>query len=399
MQSGTEQSELTDRIAGPGQGVLIILAGFLPILAIVALAPVVPRMIEHFAAVPGAHTLIPLAVTAPGLMIALLAPAMGWLADRYGRRRLLLVSTIGYGFVGIAPFFLDDLVSIFAARLALGVCEAAILTVSSTLVGDYFGDKQRRFWLMLQSALGPLLGVSVLIAAGQLASIDWRMSFLIYAISFPIFLAMLVLIYEPKRASVAQTGAEVGQFPTRHMVITGAITLFCSSLYYVYIVQVGLAYTAVGIASPDEIGGKIGIANIGIFFGGLLFRPLSEKLSSGAQVATFLLFIAVGMIGIGFARNGNVMVILSVVQQLGAGMMIPALMYWAISGLPLSHRGRGVGIWSSCFFIGQFTSPLLVTATGFIAGSILNVFALLGVLALVGAALAKLFAGKLQQTN
>jgi len=397
--SGIARDSTAVRTAGPSQGVLIILAGFLPILAIVALAPVVPKMIEHFASVPGATTLIPLAVTAPGLMIALLAPAMGWLADRHGRRRLLLIATLFYGFVGIAPFFLDNLIGIFAARLGLGVCEAAIMTVANALVGDYFGERQRRFWLMLQSALGPILGVSVLIGAGHLATLDWRMPFLIYAISFPIFLAMLVFIFEPQQAVARDMGEIADTFPTRHMIITCAVTLFCSSLYYVYIVQVGLAYTAIGVTSPDQIGSKIGLANIGIFFGGLLFRPLSEKLGSAAQVAIFLVLMAIGMIGIGLAKTGDAMMMLSIVQQLGAGMMIPVLLLWVISGLPLSHRGRGMGIWSSCFFIGQFTSPLLVTASGAAVGSILNVFALLGAIALIGAALARLFVNRLQQKN
>ncbi|MEE3625364.1 MFS transporter [Nitrospirillum sp. BR 11752] len=137
------------RQAGVGQGVLVVLAGFLPILAIVALSPAVPKIMERFGAVPGVGTLVPLLVTAPGLMIALTSPLMGWVVDRYGRRRLLLWATAVYGFLGIAPYFLDDLKLIIASRLALGMAEAGILTVTNTLIGDYFAHDQRRTWLTI----------------------------------------------------------------------------------------------------------------------------------------------------------------------------------------------------------------------------------------------------------
>src|SRR5438094_701209 len=90
----------TARRAGPAQGVVVVAAAFLPILAIVALSPAVPTLMQRFADVPGATTLVPLIVTAPGLMIALFAPLMGWIADRYGRRKLLLIATSLYGVFG-----------------------------------------------------------------------------------------------------------------------------------------------------------------------------------------------------------------------------------------------------------------------------------------------------------
>jgi MFS family permease len=50
-----------------------------------------------------------------------------------------------------------------------------------------------------------------------------------------------------------------------------------------------------------------------------------------------------------------------VIQQTGAGMTIPTLIAWAQTKLPFEHRGRGMGVWTACFFFGQFASPLLVS--------------------------------------
>lgn len=380
------------RAAGPGQGVVVVLAGFLPILAIVALSPVVPRMVEHFASVPDATTLVPLAVTAPGLMIALFSPFMGWLADRYGRRQLLLVSTFIYGIVGIAPFYLSDLTAIFASRLALGLCEAAILTVTNTLIGDYFSHDQRRTWLMFQAAVGPVFGVSVLTFSGYLAAISWHVPFLIYAVALLIFVAMLAFIYEPDVIHADDACDRTEVFPVRHVVLTGMVTLVSASLYYVYIVQVGLAFGAIGVTSPETVGMLIGVANIGVFLGGLLFKPISAKLPSSWQIAIFLSLMGTGMVGIGLARSEQAMTLAACLQQLGAGILIPALVLWAMNGLPAQHRGRGMGIWSACFFLGQFTSPLLVTGFGAFTTGIGGAFLTLGLAALLGALAARVFA-------
>jgi MFS family permease len=372
--------------AGIGQGILVVLAGFLPILAIVALAPAVPRIMAEFGAVPGAATLVPLLVTAPGLMIALTSPLMGWVIDRYGRRRLLLAATLGYGIVGIAPYFLHDLTLIIASRLALGIAEAGILTVTNTLIGDYFAHNQRRTWLTMQGLVGPIFGTSVVALSGFITTVSWNASFLIYAVAFPVFLAMLVYIYEPAIATRDEVrGEEAQQFPWGSVLLTGGVTLFSATLYYVYIVQVGLAFTEVGVSSPQTIGLLISLASVGVFLGAALFQWLSGRFTGPQMIFIYLLLLGGGLVGIGSAVDQNMMTVFAFVQQLGAGIAIPALVLWAVSKLPAQHRGRGMGIWSGCFFMGQFTSPLFVTAARDVAGDMQGAFTVLGAFALLGA--------------
>ncbi len=79
------------------------------------------------------------------------------MVDKFGRRRLLIASTFSYGFIGVIPFFLEDLELIYASRLLLGVSEAAILTTVNTLIADYWDEGGRRRWLTLQGLVGPAL--------------------------------------------------------------------------------------------------------------------------------------------------------------------------------------------------------------------------------------------------
>lgn len=369
----------SQRRAGLPQGIVVVIASFLPILAIVALAPAVPRMMEHFAGVPGAGLWVPLAVTAPGLMVALLSPAMGWLVDRYGRSRLLVVATAIYGLVGIAPIFIDGLPALFASRLLLGVCEAAILTVTNTLVGDYFDEDRRRFWLTVQSAAQPFFGVSLLVLSGTLSGMGWNIPFLVYACAIPIAAAMAFLLFEPAKRAQALSDAAVAPFPVRHVLITSGVTLLASSIYYVYIVQVGLLFPGVGVTSPDTIGMLIGLANVGVFFGGLLFKPASARLGTGPQVGIFFALLGLGLLGIGASHSATQMTAFCTIQQLGAGLCIPTLLLWTMRGLNDENRGRGMGIWSCAFFVGQFVSPALVSLVTLFSHALPRTFIVIGV--------------------
>ena len=67
------------------------------------------------------------------------------------------------------------------------------------------------------------------------------------------------------------------------------------------------------------------------------------------------------------------------IQQLGCGTMIPVLIAWGLNSLPPEFRGRGMGFWSSAFFLGQFISPFIVTAVKNLSGSLLNAFVVFGI--------------------
>jgi MFS family permease len=221
--------------------------------------PAVPAIIDHFIKTdPQAMTKVPAMVSAPGLTIAIIALFMGLLVDRFGRRRLLLISTASYGLVGMAPFFLENLDAVYASRLALGVTEAAILTTLNTLIGDYWDEKGRRNWLTLQGLAGPFLGSFSILLSGYLTAIQWNSIFLIYALGFPVFLAALAFLYEPASDTTVRRMLGIGQstqdFPWKSVALFGGVTLVGSALYYVFIINGGLVWREIGYSDRPPSG-------------------------------------------------------------------------------------------------------------------------------------------------
>lgn len=369
------------------QGVTLVLAGFLPILAIVSMFPVVASMIQHFSDDPDAAAKVPLMVTAPGLTIALLAPFAGFAVDRFGRRRLLLACTLAYGFLGTAPFFLDNLNFIFASRLLLGVCEAGILTIVNTLIGDYWDTEGRRNWLFIQGVFGPFFASTVILATGAAASIQWNAGFLIYLVAFPIFFAMLAYLFEPKRPDAAPALASVEDrairsgFPLTAGVMVAIVTLLSSALYYVFAVNGSIAFAEIGVKDPAVVSQLAFIPSLFVMLGALIFRLLASR-SNAVQLSAFLIILGGGLGSIGLATNVSQMTLALVLQQTGVGMAIPTLIAWAQTKFPFEHRGRGMGLWTSAFFFGQFVSPWLVHKLAGAAGTMQGGFLASGLAAI-----------------
>lgn len=373
------------------QGAIVVIAAFLPIIAIVAMGPAVPTMIQHFADDPNARRDVPAMIGAPGLAMAFLAPFAGMLIDRFGRRRLLLISTLFYGVFGAAPLMLDSLDQIYVSRLLLGVSEAGILTAVNTLIGDYWDDRERKNWLFLQGILGPFIAAIFSLIVGYASHLQWNGVFFVYLVAFPIWAAMFVWLFEPDRAidkAHPDTAAEPAtRFPLGSVALVASVTFFASMLYYVFIINGALAFAEVGVTEPERYGRLIFIPSLFILLGAAVFRVLANK-DNRLQIGAFLLLMGVGLTGIGLAQSVTGIVAALILQQTAAGMTVPTLIAWTQSKFGFEHRGRAMGIWTGAFFLGQSQSPRLVHMIDDATGSMQGAFLIAGFVGLAAAVVA-----------
>lgn len=373
----------TPRRAGLAQGLVIILIGILPMMAIVTLMPIVPALVKAFPHVGGIQTLAPLVLSAPGLCVALFSPFAGALTDRIGRRRLLIIFTTLYGLGGVLPFFITSFEALMAGRLLLGVGEAFILTIGNTLLGDYFEKEARAKWPMWQSFVGPALGALLVAGSGRLSMVSWNLPFLIYAVALGIAAFAVFAVYEPERrteAAAHEPGtATVMAFPSGLMMRLAATTFVLSAIYFVYTLQFSLALDQMGIKKGSELGLYTAMASVGVPVGSILFKFMANR-SASLQFTVLFVLLGIGLTGIGLALGLQATMAFAFVQQLAAGMTIPVLIGWSLRELPERFRGRGMGWWCSAFFLGQFVSPFFVTGMRGATGGLLNAFVAFGAL-------------------
>jgi len=397
IASSTDDPSKAVRQAGIAQGIVLIFLSCLPTMAIVSLVPNLPQFLERFRSVPRYEILVPMIITLPSLCIAVFSPLAGAIADRFGRRPLLLASTVAYALVGVLPVLLENLYAVLATRFLIGIAEAAILTCQNALMGDYFVGEQRQRWLGLLSIIGPIAAAGLVLAGAFLGSLSWHGPFLLYFIGLPMALWSSFAVFEPQRRAIAIHAPLRTPFPWGRARTVALVTIGVAILYYVQAVQLGRMFSEHGISSTGLIGVYVAIASMGVLCGGLAFTAMA-KFTDNTRFVIVFLALAVGYGGIGIASNAHATLLFAWIAQFGNGLAIPTLIGWALQKFAFEHRGRGMGIWGGCFFAGTFVSPLAMTALGAFVGSFLHTVGAVGALCFALAAVIWL-AGRLARNG
>jgi MFS family permease len=370
-----------DRRAGPLQLVLLLAGSCMPVLGAVLIAPVLPQLAAAFAGVAGVDVLVPVVLTVPALVVGLTAPFAGLLADAIDRKRVLIIAMVAYSVVGTAPLYLDSLPSIIASRVLVGVCEAAIMTCCTTLIGDYWTGERRSRNLGLQALVTAIAATVFLGLGGALGAAGWRTPFWLYLAAAVIAVPMISALWRPARPA-RTAGRRLEPVPWRQLAVPCLVTLFGGVVFYALIVELSFVLTGVGVTSTAAIGGLSALMSLATALGAGLFARVANR---GPGV---LLPIAFGLSGTGFllifaTATVPVIALGSVLTGFGTGLLLPTLVTWAVDRLSFAQRGRGTGLWTGTLFIGQFLAPLVIAAVGAAAGGLQPALGVLGVASLI----------------
>jgi MFS family permease len=134
------------------------------------------------------------------VVYTLLAPVFGALGDRRSRPRLIALGVACWSFATALSGFAVNFLTLFAARAAVGVGEAAYVTIAPSLLSDYFPVRQRGrvmaiFFCAIPvgSALGYVVGGLVDKHYG------WRAAFFVAGVPGLLLAALCLMLRDPPR--------------------------------------------------------------------------------------------------------------------------------------------------------------------------------------------------------
>ncbi|WP_327712774.1 MFS transporter [Streptomyces sp. NBC_00464] len=342
---------------------LLMAGSCLPVLGAVLLAPVLPRMQEHFEGVAGSEALVPLVLTVPALSLALLAPFAGVVVDRLGRKRLLIVATVLYALLGTVPLWVDSLYGILASRVLVGVAEAAIMTACTTLIGDYYTGRVRDRYLALQTMCASASATVFFVLGGALGGAGWQAPFWMYGIGLLLAPAMARVLPAPLASSAMEiepnaSTADKRPFPIRRMAGLCLLTAFGAVIFYTVPVEMSFLLDGLGVDSTGGIGAVTAVASAATVLGSVLFTRLTGR--PRHHLPFVLLLCATGFLLMAMSDSLPLLIVGAVVNCVGTGLLLPSLLTLAMSRLDFADRGRGTGLWTSAFFLGEFACPLIL---------------------------------------
>ncbi len=339
----------------------LLLASALTILANAIVAPALPQITQAFSDIHQAELLTKLMLTLPALLIALAAPLAGKLMDKIGRIKVMIVSLIIYLLAGTSGFWLGSLYSILIGRVVFGLGVAGIMTVATTLIGDYFSGAKREQFMGLQGAFIALGGFVFITAAGVLTDINWRLTFLVYGFSAVVLVLVPISLYEPdvKNESKLLTDEDTQKVPK--IVWLAIVTAFLITIsFYVIPVQIPYFLQQFEGITGNKIGLALGALTLAQALASFLYKTVKQHFNFISIFTIGFIPMAIGFAIIGFSAAYWQVVLGILFCGLGVGLMMPNANLWVINIVPIQYRGKYVGGITTATFLGMFLSPIVI---------------------------------------
>jgi len=332
----------------------LLLVATLGVMSGITIVSSLPLISQTFFYIPHIEFLSKLMLTIPSIVIALFAPFIGVIVDKFGRLKPLYLGILLFVLGGSSGFYLENFYAILLGRAVLGVAVALIMTASTALIGDYFEEEARHKFMSKQGLAVALGGIVFINAGGVLAQMHWSYPFAIYLIPLLFLPFLLLSLHEPKVCkSCDESVLETSLFP---IYFTG---FFVMLLFYMLPTQ--LPYLIV-----NTLGGKAQtiafVIATALVFNALIamqYAKIKAKLSYMQIYAlTFSLF-SVGLFFVSQATAIYQLFYATAFLGMAFGLLLVNTNAWFLSSVVASKRGKASGLLTSSFFIGQFSSPLL----------------------------------------
>ncbi len=341
--------------------VTLLLASALTILANAIIAPALPQISNAFSQFPNAEILTKLMLTLPALIIAVTAPIAGRLMDRIGRIKVLIGSLIIYLLAGTSGYWLGSLYAILVGRVIFGFGVAGVMTVATTLIGDYFSGAKREQFMGLQGAFIALGGLVFITVAGILTDINWRLTFWVYGFSVVVLILVPIALYEPKvEKEDSARSSDDNQIVPKSVWLAIVSAFIVTINFYIIPVQIPYFLQRIDGITGNMIGLALGSLTLAQAIGSFSYKRVKQKFDYVSIFSLGFAPMAVGFSIIGFSSEYWHVIAGVLFCGLGVGLMMPNANLWVINLVPVKFRGKYVGGITTATFLGMFFSPVMI---------------------------------------
>jgi predicted MFS family arabinose efflux permease len=121
--------------------------------------------------------------TALFIVYMLVAPATGWLADRFPRKPLIVFGAVLWSLATLATIWVHDYWTLYVRHALVGVGEATFGFIAPAVLADFYPERERNRILSIFYLAIPVGAALGYLAGGQLGSLwGWRAPFFLCAI-------------------------------------------------------------------------------------------------------------------------------------------------------------------------------------------------------------------------
>lgn len=287
----------------------------------------------------------------------ILRPFQGRMADRTGRKKLLLLGIAAYALAGLGLIALPSVGLLFLIRALQGLGWGAFLLAFNTMAIDLAPPARRGEAVGLMGIAPPLS----LATAPLLGELLRRMSgsyTLLFAVSVAAALAALLL------------AALIKEQPPDRAAVAGGMPLLSRKVLFPSLMIFFTTFTFGGIITfLPLLGRERGIPAVGVFFTvfaltAMVIRPLTGRLSDRwGRPALFLpglVILSLSFVVIALAGTTGWLLLGGFLFGCGMGAANPSIMALAADRLAAGERGVGMATYTAAFDLGIVAGSILL---------------------------------------
>lgn len=357
------------RRAGPPPFALVLAVTLTGIMGHVLLIPALPDVAADLDVARHRVGLLLAATTAPGIV---LAPVIGVLADRFGRRRVLTPCLALFGVSGGLAAFAPSFEVLVGLRALQGIGSAGLINLAVVIIGDHWEGVERARRIGRNAATLTASLVVLPPIGGLLAEVGgWRATFAPYWIALATAAAVMVWLPPSAPGSGTLLGQLAATAPAlRSWSVLGPMVLGAAVFLLIF-----LLLTVLPVYLDEEFGLSAGgrgavlaLPAATSTLGALSIGRLTARTGTTTVVMTGLLGVAAGLAVVAALPSLVAVAAGLLLYGSGEGLLVATLQEKVAGGAPPGSRGAVVATWVGFARAGQTAGPVLA-GVGLAAGA------------------------------
>lgn len=354
-------------------GAVIAAISVTGVLANTLVAPALPDIARALDVDEAGVGLVVAAASFPGVVVA---PVIGFAADRFGRRAVVVPCLVIFGLGGMAAMVAPTFAVLLAARLLQGFGAAGLVNLAVVMIGDRYDNAAERAAAIGRNGAVLTVGLAVLPAiGGAVVSLGgWRAAFVPMAAAFVVAGAAARFLPGGRPGETVSISAQMrgaGTYLRDRRVAVMLATGLCG-----FVLVFGVILTVLPIdldrrfsAGPALRGFVIGLPAAAAVGVSLAMGRLSSRWRTWDLVLVGFCVFSLTFAGVALAPGVGLVGLAVAVYGVGEALVIVPLQAYAAGLAPATYRGIMVAVWVSAVRAGQALGPVLAGVSLHAVGS------------------------------